>query len=253
MTKRAKPREFYVYMYLRTRSSEYGAKGSPYYIGKGSRNRRFDSCHRVKPPKDPGCNILVAYGLTESEAHQEEIRLIGEYGRIDLGTGCLRNQTNGGEGTSGWVASQQTRERMSIVNCGKKMSSEAIEKTRLFNLGRPLSVETKEKLRTAHSGKKLTPEHIEHARLAKVGVKQSPKAIEQSRQARKGQKRSLESRQRMSLAARNKPNSFAGKTHSVEAKAKMRVAKLGTTLSPEIRLKMSEAQKHRWALKKGSQ
>ena len=94
MTKRAKPREFYVYMYLRTRSSEYGAKGSPYYIGKGSRNRRFDSCHRVKPPKDPGCNILVAYGLTESEAHQEEIRLIGEYGRIDLGTGCLRNQTH---------------------------------------------------------------------------------------------------------------------------------------------------------------
>ena len=41
--------------------------------------------------------------MNEADAFQLEILLIYQYGRIDLGTGCLRNLTNGGDGVSGII------------------------------------------------------------------------------------------------------------------------------------------------------
>jgi hypothetical protein len=50
--------------------------------------------------------------------------LIRFYGRKDLGTGILRNLTDGGEGTSGWIPSEEVRAKMSAANTGKKQSAE---------------------------------------------------------------------------------------------------------------------------------
>lgn len=55
--------------------------------------------HRVyRPPDD---RILLQEYPSESAANEAEIFLILYYGRKDLGTGCLRNRTDGGEGARG--------------------------------------------------------------------------------------------------------------------------------------------------------
>jgi len=80
--------KFYTYIWLRE-------DGTPYYVGKGSHKRAF----RKGNPKDSD-RILIQEFATESDAFAAEIFLIDFYGRIDLGTGCLRNMTDGGDGGS---------------------------------------------------------------------------------------------------------------------------------------------------------
>jgi hypothetical protein len=188
--------QFYVYAYLRARDSEYGVKGTPYYIGKGQTQRRFQPNHRVRPPTDPALNVVLSERLSEQEAHQEEVRLIKLYGRIDLGTGCLRNLTSGGEGHSNpnletrkkisqsrskVVYSVDSREKMRLSQLGKKRSPEHIEKIRLASTKRVRSSETKEKIRQFHLGRKHSPETIEKIRLANLGRHFSPEHKEKIR------------------------------------------------------------------------
>jgi hypothetical protein len=105
---------FYVYMYLRANNSEHGAAGTPYYVGKGRGNRAYSKNRKItRRPTDPSRIVFVAIGLTEQEAFQEETRLIKQHGRIDLGTGCLRNRTDGGEGQSGRLVTEEERKRKS--------------------------------------------------------------------------------------------------------------------------------------------
>jgi len=84
---------FYTYAYLR--------KGdrTPYYIGKGTGKRAYDRhTHRVKVPDDKDRIIFLKENISEREAWDYEIEMIQFYGRKDLGTGILRNLSDGGEG-----------------------------------------------------------------------------------------------------------------------------------------------------------
>lgn len=90
-------RRFYIYAYLRT-------DGTPYYIGRGQRYRMHNIQQHVVgvPPWERRVKLMT--DLTHEEANEWEIDLIELLGRIDLGTGCLRNRTAGGnEGNTGWV------------------------------------------------------------------------------------------------------------------------------------------------------
>ena len=85
--------EYYTYAYLRE-------DGTPYYIGKGRNNRAYNGdCKSVKvPPKNR--ILFLKMGLTEEDAFKHEIYMINILGRKDIGTGILRNLTDGGEGFS---------------------------------------------------------------------------------------------------------------------------------------------------------
>jgi hypothetical protein len=84
------PGGFYVYLWLRE-------DGTPYYVGKGTKNRGFiSSAHGVHCPSEIQ-NILVQEHPSEADAFEAEKFFISYWGRLDQGTGCLRNLTEGGE------------------------------------------------------------------------------------------------------------------------------------------------------------
>lgn len=98
---------YYVYQYLREDLT-------PYYIGKGKGRRKF-AHHNVSVPKDNTRIQILAHTLSEFEAFNLEKKLIKQYGRKDLGTGILRNMTDGGDGVSGKIVSEQAKKSISIA------------------------------------------------------------------------------------------------------------------------------------------
>jgi hypothetical protein len=107
------PNSFYTYAYLRE-------DRSPYYIGKGSGRRIYVKGGRFCGiPKNKSQIIFLKQNLTEEEAFKHEKYMIAVFGRKDLGTGILRNMTDGGEGTSGRLKSEEEKEKSRARMIGK--------------------------------------------------------------------------------------------------------------------------------------
>ena len=102
------PTIYYVYQYLRS-------DGTPYYIGKGHGNRARSKAHNVHLPKDQTRIVMIKENMLETDALAMEIELIAKYGRKDIGTGILRNLTNGGEGVSGYIFTEAQRNKIKDV------------------------------------------------------------------------------------------------------------------------------------------
>ena len=143
------PSRFYVYAFLRE-------DDTPYYIGKGTGNRAWIKRRRISPPADVSRISILFENLTETEAFSEEIRLIEFYGRQDLGTGCLRNLTDGGEGSSGRKHTPETLAKMSEAK--QNQSAETLAKLSAARTGKHHTQESRDKMSAAKTGKKQSAE-----------------------------------------------------------------------------------------------
>lgn len=105
--------EYYTYAYLRE-------DGTPYYIGKGKGKRAYKKGRdEVKPPRDKSRIIILKTNLTEEAAFKHEIYMIAVFGRKNLGTGILRNKTDGGDGASGMICPPQVRKAVKKSNINR--------------------------------------------------------------------------------------------------------------------------------------
>ena len=193
---------YYVYLHCKP-------DGAPFYVGKGSgkRSREFSISrsvhHRNTVAKYGRKNIRVYTFSCESQqqALADEANWISQLRAEGV---PLVNITNGGEGPSGYVHTEQDRRRMSEKLKGNK---------RWMN--RVLSDDARRRLADAVRGKKQSPETIAK-RVAKTrGLRRSPEAC-------------------AALSERSK-----GRTHSAETRAKLSAIAKRRVYSPETRAKMS--------------
>ena len=139
--------DFYSYLWLRKNDQ-------PYYVGKGTGNRAFKSVKGHRPPKDRG-RIIIFPQDSEADAFESEIALIWLFGRKDIGTGCLHNQTDGGDGVAGYRFSDDAKQHMSLIHSNP--SKEFRAKISATLTGRPLADDTKHKMSQVRKGKKKSP------------------------------------------------------------------------------------------------
>lgn len=225
---------YYVYALLDPRKPGYFRYGrwvfhnEPFYIGKGKGNRvdfhLFECSLKTKSHKNNKLKKILSEGLqpvvtfkksklTEKQALKLEVSLIARIGRSNLKTGPLTNLTDGGEGTSGKITTEEAKAKLSAI--AKARPPEYWLEQRKYR--NPVPSE-KEKKMWENFGK------------LHLGVKQSPEFIAKRVAARKGYKHSEETKQKMR-------DSRVGYRQTDEAKAKIRAANLG--------LKMSEATKQK--------
>lgn len=208
-------KEFYVYLYLDPRKmgeyrygdDVYSFEWEPFYVGKGKDGRKTDHLNEAKRNYTEGNQlklnvirkiwkeglepIIIVYkdNLTEDEAiYQFEIPMIAAIGRRDKKLGPLTNLTDGGEGVSGYVYTEE-RKRIQSINLKKFYENPANkEKQRQRNIetnGRPEvrlknSISTKRFYENPENRKKASeiqkevqnrPEVKEKVRLASIGNK----------------------------------------------------------------------------------
>ena len=106
-----KNHKFYIYVH-------YTTDGVPFYVGKGKANR----CLHKHSRSYWWDNVVSKYGyfieikeinLNEDESFQKEIYWIDYFGRKQLKEGTLINLTDGGEGVSGRIFTQQEKDERS--------------------------------------------------------------------------------------------------------------------------------------------
>ena len=172
---------YYTYAYLREDKT-------PYYIGKGKGDRIYSKQKYIKPPKDKSRIIYLKQNLTEEEAFRHEIYMIDVFGRKDLGTGILQNLTDGGEGSSGAVRSDEYRRKLSNTNKGRNVSEKTRKKISESTKGKSRSEEHRKNIGKANKNKIVSEETRKKISEAGTGRPCSEETRRKHRENMKGRK-----------------------------------------------------------------
>jgi hypothetical protein len=179
--------------------------GSLFYVGKGGAERartfrKRNPHHKNIVAKHGPENIIVSLipCASEEEAFSTEVQLINSFRQLGYN---LCNMTDGGEGCSGYIKSEETREKLSKAMKGKPNPGLA-ERHRAGKWKR---------------GRTVSPDSI---------------AKRNATRAANGKPNPLRGKPRPGLAERNRAGKWnTGKTLSQATKDKIRAAKLGKPLS----------------------
>jgi len=165
---------YYIYIYLDPR--KYGKYcynnfcfiHEPFYIGKGkdvryknhnSRTKIFkNKINKIKQSKLEPIIFKLYENLSENQSFEIEKQLIKEIGRTDLNLGSLVNMTDGGEGSSGVIKKDETKNKISKKHKGKILSEEHKIKLSKSHLGKKLSENHKINIGISNKGRIFSEE-----------------------------------------------------------------------------------------------
>jgi hypothetical protein len=119
-SKQNPPPGFYVYSYR-------NEDGTPYYFGKGFGSRAWN-VHQ-NGIAIPNSDLIVIHHCNISElwALLLERKYIRWYGRLDKNTGILENKTDGGDGVSGAIRSDETKNLQSQKAIARWQKEDQVE------------------------------------------------------------------------------------------------------------------------------
>jgi hypothetical protein len=202
--------QFYTYIHCKP-------NGDPFYVGKGKNKRAFrlerpeNSQHQFTVNKYGKKNIQVFIFNCESEeqAFKDEIQQISQFRKEGYD---LCNHTNGGDGPSGLIVSDEGRRKMSEAKIGKKrkpftdetrlkMSNVQKGRIKIFSPEARKIMEEKVWIK----GKIFSKEIREKISENRKGIKPSKKSIEMLIKRCKDIPLSIEHRKKISESKKGKP------------------------------------------------
>jgi hypothetical protein len=163
--------------------------------------------------------------------------LIKSIGRKDL---C--NLTDGGEGSSGWIAPEETLVKMRAASAGKTHTAETREKMSKVQKGRTFTAETLVKMSKAGRARKRFPFTAEHRQKIAEANRGKPKSAEHRENMSKG----LRGRKMPLVWLEKQSKRCLGKPAHPNSRLALLKANIGKPCSAEKRQKIREA-----ALKRG--
>lgn len=179
---------------------------------------------------------VLRSGINWSDACVIEKQLITLYGRKDLGAGNLINMTNGGDGSGGHKGFWGGKSR-------PPASKETIEKCRQNSakpfLGRKHSEETKKKIKEKRALQDMSNRRGKTNRIPwNKGIK-----MWENREHPKGMKGKVATQETRDKKSKALSKWHAENEYTQERKMLIGKAHRGKSISPEVRLKISESVK----------
>ena len=228
---------FYTYIHLDTSTPGNFVYGNflsllykPVYVGKGKDDRVFCSSIELqkKNPDLKLSSMIILSGIKESCAFCYESFLISLIGRKDLYTGPLLNKTDGGDGLSGHIFSEEHRTNIGKKSRGRAHTEATKQKMREKKLGIKFSLEHKRKLSESRMGSNNPMFGKKRIHSEETKEKMS-KTKAGCNNPMFGKKRDIseETRRNISIGLIGKyPKPMLGKKHSEKSKQKMRDARM---------------------------
>lgn len=184
--------DFFVYVHTRNDTGEV------FYVGKGRgrrlKTKRHHNQHWMRVAEKHGFTVHLKHsGLSETCAFTLEKILIARHRKLGS---PLVNMTDGGEGVSGAVFSEEAREKMRLAKVGKKLSADHVQKIAASNTGKKRTEEQKSWFKTrvfTDSYRKAISEGLK-------GRKLSPASIAKMKETRKGYRATEETKRKQSEA-----------------------------------------------------
>jgi len=161
------------YVYIHTRATD----NTIFYVGKGKSKRAWVKSLRNKHWNNivakHGYNVVIIQNeLTEEQSFIIEKELIACIGRENL---C--NMTDGGEGSSGIITSEETRKKLSKAKKGRKHSEEHRQRNSEARKGKKHTEEARKKMSKTRKGINKSEDHKRKVSEAQKGKKRSPDII----------------------------------------------------------------------------